>query len=370
MVRSRRAAPLLAAAIGAALTLGACSSSSSSSSAASSSGAAPTSADVGASTTAAPSGAQVTLHLGYFPNLTHATALVGVHDGIFAKALGPNVKLVTTTFNAGPAEVQALFAGAIDAAYMGPSSAVTGFTQSGGAALEVVSGATSGGAELVVKASITTVAQLKGAKLASPQLGNTQDVALRYWLSQQGFKTDTTGGGDVSILPQANATAVTAFAAGAIDGGWLPEPYASQLVKEGGHVLVDERTLWPGGKFATTVLVVRKAFLSAHPDVVKALLTGQLQANDFVNQNATQAQSDASAEIATITGKAPSASVVAAAWKELTFTDDPIASSIQAAADHAVSVGLGKKVSLTGLVDVTVLNQVLGAAGEPTVTAS
>ena len=195
-------------------------------------------------------------------------------------------------------------------------------------------------------------------------------MALRYWLQQHGFKTDTAGGGDVSILPQANATAVTAFQTGAIDGGWLPEPYASQLVQAGGHVLVDERTLWPGGKFATTVLVVRKAFLSSHPDVVKALLTGQVHANDFVNQHTDQAQADAAAEIATISGKAPSTKVVTSAWSELTFTDDPVASSIQGAADHAVAVGLAKKVDLTGLVDVTVLNQVLAGAGEAAVAAS
>jgi NitT/TauT family transport system substrate-binding protein len=326
------------------------------------------------SISATPAAAQttpVTLHLGYFPNLTHTTALVGVHEGIFAKALGPNVKLTTATFNAGPAEVAALFAGALDAAYLGPNSAINAFTQSGGAAIVVVSGATSGGAELVVKASITSASQLKGAKLASPQLGNTQDVALRYWLKQQGFTTDTQGGGDVSILPQANSTAVTAFQTGTIDGGWEPEPYATQMVQAGGHVLVDERSLWPGGKFATTVLAVRKAFLKDHPDVVKALIEGQVEASDFVNKNPQQAQTDAASEIAAISGKAPSAKVVTQAWPALTFTDDPVATSIQTAADHALAVGtITRKQDLAGLVDVTVLNQVLAAAGDPTVPTS
>ena len=321
--------------------------------------------------TAAANSPVVTLHLGYFPNLTHATALVGVHDGIFAQALGPGVKLETATFNAGPAEVSALFAGALDAAYFGPNSAINAFTQSGGAAIVVVSGATSGGAELVVKPSITDAAQLKGTKLASPQLGNTQDVALRYWLRQHGLKTDTQGGGDVSILPQANSTAITAFETGSIDGGWLPEPYAAQLVKAGGHVLVDERSLWPGGAFATTVLAVRKQFLAAHPDVVKALIAGQVHANDFVNQHPQQAQADAAAEIGAISGKAPSSAVVVAAWPEMTFTDDPVAASIQADVDHALAVGtIARKVSLAGLVDATLLDQVLRAAGEPVVPAS
>jgi NitT/TauT family transport system substrate-binding protein len=324
-----------------------------------------------AATPAATSSSRVTLHLGYFPNLTHATALVGVHEGIFAKALGPGVKLQTATFNAGPAEVSALFAGALDAAYLGPNSAINAFTQSGGSAIVVVSGSTSGGAELVVKPSITSAAQLKGAKLATPQLGNTQDVALRYWLQQHGLKTDTSGGGDISILPQANSTAVTAFQTGSIDGAWLPEPYAAQMVKAGGHVLVDERTLWPNGQFATTLLAVRKSFLSAHPDVVKALVEGQVQANDFVNQHPQQAQTDAASEIASISGKAPSSAVVSAAWPEMTFTDDPVASSIQAAADHALAVGtITKKVDLAGLVDVTTLNQVLKASGESAVPTS
>jgi NitT/TauT family transport system substrate-binding protein len=353
-----------------ALLGGACSSSSSPSS--SSSGpttGAPAASDT-PTTAAATTGGGVTLHLGYFPNLTHATALVGVHEGIFAKALGPGVKLSTATFNAGPAEVQALFAGALDAAYLGPNAAVSGFTQSGGAAIVVVSGATSGGAALVVKPAFTTVSKLNGAKLATPQLGNTQDVALRYWLQQQGYKTDTLGGGDVSILPQANSTAVTAFQTGAIDGAWVPEPYATQLVQAGGHVLVDERTLWPGGKFATTLLAVRKAFLKSHPDIVKALLVGQVQANAFVNSHPEQAQADAASEIATISGKAPSSKVVTAAWPNLTFTNDPVAASIQAAADHAVAVGIGKKVTLARLVDVTLLNQVLSATGQPTVASS
>jgi NitT/TauT family transport system substrate-binding protein len=348
----------IAAVLVLALGLAACSSKSSSSGSA------------GSSSATRPPAPHVTLRLGYFPNLTHATALVGLKEGIFARALGPDVTLRTSSFNAGPAEVQALFAGALDAAYLGPNAAVNAFTQSNGSAIVVISGATSGGAELVVKPSITSVAQLKGTKLATPQLGNTQDVALRYWLSTKGLRTDTQGGGDVSILPQSNSTAVQAFRSGAIDGGWLPEPYATQLVQAGGHILVDERSLWPGGKFATTVLAVTKAFLRAHPDVVKALLEGQVQANDFVNKNTAQAQADAAAEIAAVAGGAPAAKVVAEAWPEMTFTDDPVASSFLADVAHAAAVGVAKSVPLTGLVDVTLLNQVLSAAGEPAVPSS
>jgi NitT/TauT family transport system substrate-binding protein len=322
-----------------------------------------------ASCSSGSSGSPVTLRLGYFPNLTHATALVGVKEGIFARSLGSKVKLQTSTFNAGPAEVQALFSGALDAAYLGPNSAINAFTQSHGSAIVVVSGATSGGAQLVVKPSITAPAQLRGTKLATPQLGNTQDVALRFWLKGQGLTSDTQGGGDVSIEPQANSTAVQAFQTGAIQGGWEPEPYAAQMVAAGGHVLVDERSQWAGGRFATTLLAVRKAFLAAHPAAVKALLQGQVLANDFVNQHPAQAQADAAAEIAAIAGKAPSAKVVAAAWPELTFTDDPIAGSLQIAANHGAAVGIAKSINLSGLVDVTLLNQVLASAHETAVAS-
>jgi NitT/TauT family transport system substrate-binding protein len=307
----------------------------------------------------------VTLHLGYFPNLTHATALVGVHEGIFAQALGSTVKLATSTFNAGPAEVTALLSGALDAAYLGPNPAINAFTQSHGAAIVVVSGATSGGASLVVKPAIAGAAGLKGKTLATPQLGNTQDVALRYWLKTQGFTTDLQGGGPVAIKPGPdNSTIVQEFRTGAIDGAWVPEPYASQLVAAGGKVLVDEQTLWPGGKFATTVLAVRKAFAQDHPDVVRHLLDGQIKANDFVNANGEKAQADVIAEIASITGKPLSASLVKAAWLSLTFTDDPLATTLQQAADHAVAVGIGKAVDLSTLVDVSILHTALSAAGE------
>src|SRR4051794_21987639 len=184
----------------------------------------------GASSTA--SGETVTLRLGYFPNVTHATALVGVGSGIFADKLGPDVKLETQSFNAGGAAIEALFGGAVDATYVGPNPAINGFVKSKGDALRIVSGATSGGAFLVVKPDIQSSADLKGKKLATPQLGNTQDVALRSWLKGQDLQTDAQGGGDVSIVPQENAQTLDAFKAGDIQGAWVPEPWATRLIQE------------------------------------------------------------------------------------------------------------------------------------------
>src|SRR6266540_2189592 len=205
-----------------------------------------------------PSGATLTLRLGYFPNLTHATAIVGVEGGIFQEKLGNNVKLETSTFNAGPAAVEALNSGAVDATYIGPNPAINAYAQSGGEAIRIVSGATSGGAFLVVKPSIKNAKDLKGKQIASPQLGNTQDVALRTWLKKKGLKTDPAGGGDVSIVPQENAQTLDLFKQGQIDGAWVPEPWATRLVDEGGgKILVNESTLWPQGRYVTTQLIVR-----------------------------------------------------------------------------------------------------------------
>ncbi len=239
---------------------------------------------------ASSSGKPVTLRLGYFPNLTHATAIVGVEDGHFAKALGKN-KLKTQTFNAGPEATQALLSGALDATYIGPGPSTNAYAKSGGEAVRVISGATSGGAALVVKPEITSVADLKGKKIATPQLGNTQDVALRHWIRGLGFATDQAGGGDVHVVPTPNSEIITGFADGALDGAWVPEPHLSRLVLEhGGKVLVDEKTLWPGGKFVTTHLIVRTEFLDEHPETVKRLLEGHVEANKYLADNATEAQ--------------------------------------------------------------------------------
>ena len=314
---------------------------------------------------------KVTLRLGYFPNITHAAALVGMEKGIFAEHLGPNVTLRTSTFAAGPAAVEAVFSGAIDATYVGPNPAINAWSQSNGSAIKIISGATSGGAALVVKPTINSAADLKGKKIATPQLGNTQDVALRAYLKDKGLKTDASGGGDVNIVPQENSQTLDTFKAGSIDGAWVPEPWVSRLVLDGGgKVLVDEKTLWPEGKFVTTLLVVRTAFLKAHPDVVKRLLQGQVDANDYVNKNGAEAQQVVNEGIGKVTGKKLSDAVIAAAWKNLTFTNDPIASSLKTSAQHAQDAGLLKPVNLTGIFDVTTLNHVLEAAKESTVSAS
>jgi NitT/TauT family transport system substrate-binding protein len=320
-----------------------------------------------AKTTTAKGEAPVTVRLGYFPNVTHASAIVGVEKGIFQEKLGDD-KLEVSTFNAGPAAVEALFSDALDASYLGPNPAINAFAKSKGEAIRIISGATSGGAALVVKPDITKPADLKGKKIASPQLGNTQDVALRSWLKDNGITTTTDGGGDASIVPQENAQTLDTFKSGAVSAAWVPEPWVTRLVEEGGgKVLVNESSLWPKGDFVTTHLVVRTKFLEQHPEAVKRLLEGQVAANAFIASNPTEAQSVVNAGIEKITSKRLSDSVIQGAWKNLRFTNDPIASSLKTSAEHASAVGLLDKVDLTGIYDLGPLNEVLKGSGEETV---
>src|SRR5262250_767701 len=267
----------------------------------------------------------VVLRLSFQANITHEPALVGIAKGYFTKNLGKNVELKTTVFSSGTEETTAILAGQLDAAYVGPNPAISAWQKSNGTAIKIISGAAYGGASLVVKKGITSAAQLKGKSLATPSLGNTQDVALRYWLKQNGVTTNTTGGGDAFIKPtKPNSAAVLQFKSGQIAGASEPAPYDVQMVNDGGTVLLKE----PG---VTTLLVVTQSFLSAHPAIVADLVKAQVQANDFIKSNPTQAQADANAELASYTGKPLKASLVAATIKEITFTNDPAAASLKTA---------------------------------------
>jgi len=313
----------------------------------------------------------VVLRLGFLANITHEPALVGLAKGFFTKDLGKNVTLKTSVFSTGTEETTALLAGQLDAAYVGPNPALNAWQKSNGTAIKIISGAASGGASLVVKKGITSAAQLKGKSLATPSLGNTQDVALRYWLKQHGETTTPTGGGDVAIKPiKPNSAAVLEFQSGQIDGGWEPEPYATEMVLDGGTRLVNEASLWPGGNFVTTNLVVAQSFLKAHPSTVNGLLKGQIQANSYINANGTAAASVANAELTKLLGKGLKPNVLAAALPYIHFTDNPIASSLAADAQHAVAVGLLTPVkNLSGIYDLGPLNALLKADGQPQVSS-
>ena len=337
---------MIAVAAGAALLLAGCSSSSST-----------------ASSSGGTSDPPVTVSLGFLTNITHASALVGLKEGFFAKALGAAGTLKVTAFSTGTEETTALLAGQLDAAYVGPNPAINAWQKSGGTAIKIVSGAATGGASVVVTKGITSAAQLRGKTLATPSLGNTQDVALRYWLKQNGLATSTTGGGDAFVRPTTpNSAAVLEFKSGQIAGGSEPAPYDVEMVSDGGTVLMTE----PG---VTTLLVVAQSFLAAHPAIVADLIKAQIEANDFIKSSPAAAQADVNAELAAYTGKPLKASVVAASIKEITFTNDPDVASLTSDAAQATSLGLLKPVNLSGIFDLGPLNQALAAAGESQVSS-
>lgn len=314
------------------------------------------------------------LKLGYFGNLTHAAALVGLKQGILARSLG-TTKLSTETFNAGPAAIEALNAGAIDATYIGPNPAINSFVKSGGESVKVIAGAAAGGAQLVVKPEINSAADLRGKTLASPQLGGTQDVALRAWLAGEGYKTKVDGSGDVAINPTENAQTLKLFQDGKLDGAWLPEPWASRLVLEAGaQVLVDEKDLWDGsasgkpGEFPTTILIVNKDFAAAHPETVKALLKGHAESVAWLNETpGAEKSAVVNAALQEAAGAALPTDVLERSLQNIVFTVDPLAGSYPRLLHDGVEAGTTKQADITGLFDLRALNDVIaaGKAGQP-----
>jgi len=307
------------------------------------------------------------LKLGYFGNVTHAPALVGVSKGFIADELG-STKLSTQVFNAGPAAIEALNAGAIDATYIGPNPAINSFTKSQGQSVSIIAGAAAGGAQLVVKPEINSAADLKGKTLASPQLGGTQDVALRAWLASQGYKTTVDGGGDVAINPTENAQTLKLFQDGKLDGAWLPEPWASRLVlNAGAKVLVDEKDLWDGslsgkpGEFPTTILIVNQKFAADHPDTVKALLKGHVKSVQWLNSaSAAEKATVINAALKEAAGAELKADVIDRSLKNIVFTVDPLAGTYEKLLSDGVTAGTTKQADINGIFDLRTLNSVSG----------
>ncbi|MFE5585822.1 aliphatic sulfonate ABC transporter substrate-binding protein [Kitasatospora sp. NPDC056531] len=306
-----------------------------------------------------------TVKIGYFANLTHGTALVGLQEGIFQKELGAT-QIKTQVFNAGPSEIEALNAGSIDIGWIGPSPAINGYTKSDGKSLKIIGGSASGGVKLVVNpAKISSLDDLKGKKIATPQLGNTQDVALLNYLASKGYKEDAaSGAGDVPVVRTDNKVTPDAYKQGSIDGAWVPEPTASKLVTLGAKVLLDEKDLWPDKKFVITNIIVSQKFLKEHPDVVEAVLRGSVKTNAFIQASPYKAKADANEAIKKEAGTALEPAVLDPAWADIDFLDDPLANTLQAEADHAVTAGLLKKPDLNGIYDLTLLNKVLAAQGQ------
>ncbi|MBI1828497.1 MAG: ABC transporter substrate-binding protein [Thaumarchaeota archaeon] len=303
-----------------------------------------------------------TVRIGYFPNINHAQAVIGLGNGDFQKELR-DIKVETQVFNAGPSAIEALFANRVDVTYVGSNPAINGYIKSDGQGLRIIAGAASGGAVFVVRndAGINSAADFAGKKFASPQIGNTQDVALRSYLLKNGYKT-TENGGNVTVVPANNPDIVTLFLKKSIDGAWVPEPWGAKLVKEAnGRILVDERDLWPNGKFVTSQIVVRTDYLKNHPDVIKKLLEAHVDETTWINNNKDQAAQVFNAQLEKLTGKTIPVDELQNAFSRLEITYDPVKESLYKSANNAFDLGfLGdKKPDLSNIYDLTLLNEVL-----------
>jgi NitT/TauT family transport system substrate-binding protein len=317
----------------------------------------------------AAAGPAAELRLGYFPNITHAPALIADSKGFFASELG-STKLTTQAFNAGPEEVAALLGGSLDAAFLGSSPAINAFAKSNGQAIRVVAGSTSGGAQLVTTPDITSPAQLKGKIIATPQLGNTQDVSLKKWLKQNNLEIGT-GPDKVTVQNLDNPRTLDLYKSGGLAGGWLPEPWSSRLVDAGAKALVDERTLWPNGQYPATVLIVRTDFLQQHPDSVQALIRGEEKAIAFATSDPAGAKTVTNDAIKKLTNSALAPSVLDRAFTELSFTTDPFAATFPQLSKDSVTAGVTpKETDVKGLFDLTALNAARKASGQPAVDAA
>ena len=307
------------------------------------------------------------LRLGYFPNINHAQAVIGIGNGDFQKVLGDNIEIKRFVFNAGPSAIEALFAKQIDATYVGPNPAINGYIVSGGKNVKIIAGASSGGAVFVVRndSGIQTPKDFAGKKFASPQLGNTQDVALRKYLLDNGYKTKEKGG-NVEVIPVKNPDILTLFLKKEIDGAWVPEPWGEKLIKEGnGRLFLDERTLWPNGKFVTANIVVNPEYLKANPDVIKKLVEANVNETQWINNNKEETLKVYNTELKKLTGQTIPDDQLKAAFSKLEITYDPIKQSLFKSANDAFDIGfLGKtRPDLSGIYDLTLLNEVLKEKG-------
>jgi NitT/TauT family transport system substrate-binding protein len=318
-----------------------------------------------------------TLRIGYFPNINHAQVVIGLGKGDFQNALGNNVNVETFQFNAGPSAIESLLANRIDVSYIGPNPAINGYVISDGKDVRVIAGATSAGASFVVRndSGINSEKDLGGKKFASPQLGNTQDVALRKYLLDNGFKT-TENGGNVTVVPVTNADILTLFVKKELDGAWVPEPWATRLVKEAnGRILVDERDLWPPeSKFVTAHIIVRPDYLKENPDVIKKLVAAHVNETQWINDNKEQAIKEFNIQLKKLTGKELPVDVLAESLTRLEFTYDPIKESLFKSANDAYDLGFLAKgearPNLNGIYDLALLDQVLSENGLPNIEAA
>lgn len=276
--------------------------------------------------------------IGYMPNLTHAPALYGIASGLFEEALGEGVRMETKAFTAGPSVVEAIFAGELDVAFIGPNPAMNAYVVSKGQALRIISGSASGGAQLVVGSDVRRVQDLLGKRLATPALANTQDIAARCWLRDQGIE-EGKGEDEVEVLPIPPSEVMRLFSRGEVAGAWLPEPWSSRLVIEsGGSVLVDEASLWPDGRFPTTLVVASLPALEKRRDLVRRFLSAHAEAIVRLKSD-PDARRVVSRQIERDVGFSLPPAVIERAYGNLDFSEELLTDALAVLADRAMTLG-------------------------------
>lgn len=293
------------------------------------------------------------LRIGYFGNLTHAQAVLGVQSGEFASAVKP-AALSTKVFNAGPSLIEALLAGEIDIAYVGPGPALNAHLKSHGEGIRILSGAAANGVLIVARkdSGINTLEDLKGKIVATPQHGNTQDIAARYYLSHTLQQADLN-----NVRPITNAEQVGLMNRGEIDAAWAPEPWGTRLaVEAGAKIIGEEKDLWPGKRFILTLVITTPEFLKNHPDVVKQFLAVHHQWTLRLQKDPKQYQSLLEQGLLAVNGKKLPKGVLDQALGRVEFTDDPLADTIATMGDWAHELQFApRKANLTGLIDTSIL---------------
>lgn len=310
------------------------------------------------------------LRLGYFPNVTHAPALVGVARGDFEKALDGKAHFESSSYNAGPSVIEAIMAGHLDLAYIGPSPTLNGYAISKGAEVRVIAGAVENGVLIIGNKNkgITTLEQLKGGRIATPQLGNTQDISAKHYVTKELGSTLKSNGGDTDVIPMANPDIELLFAKDQLDAAWVPEPWGTRLVEQGvGTIIAHERDLWPEKRFTLTMVIARAEFLEKHPELVVEFLKVHQRLTNELAADPQPHVTTISAQIEKLTGKKMSDTVIGGALKNVAFTTDIPTHSLEVFNQWARDLGFTKPDSpaLDGLVVGRFLEQVRAESGAP-----
>ncbi|HXX96310.1 MAG TPA: ABC transporter substrate-binding protein [Candidatus Bathyarchaeia archaeon] len=306
--------------------------------------------------------ASAILRIGYFPILNHAQAVIGLAKGDFQEAVGKEITIKPEVFGSGPPLIEALFANQIDLAYVGPNPTINGYVVSDGKALKIISGASSGGTVFVVRndSGIKSIKDFGNKRFATPQVGNTQDVALRKYLLQNGYKTKDEGG-NVEVISAQISDIFTLMLTKQIDGAWVPEPWGTKLVKEAnGRIFLDERVLWPQGKYITANIIARTDYLRDNPGTVKKFLGAHIDETSWINSHKSEAMDIFNEQLKALTGHIIKPDELKEAWSRIGFTYDPLKPTLLKSANDSLKIGfLRTPPNLTGIYDLTLLNTVL-----------